>query len=425
MNIGILGLGTVGSGVINVIAKNKDEINKRTGTDIKVIIAAVSDLNKNRLCDTGDIKITNNPYEVINNPDIEVVIELIGGNKLARDLVEKALDNKKHVITANKALIATFGDELVLKARKNNVNLLFEGTVAGGIPIIKVLKEGLTANKITKLVGIINGTTNFIITKMQQENSDFAEVLKEAQDLGYAEADPTFDIEGIDAAHKLTILSAIAFGTNFEFDKIYIEGITKIEAEDIKFAHELGYIVKHLGIAKIVDNDVELRVHPTLIPKSKLLANVNGVMNAVVVKGNALGNTLYYGAGAGSEATASAVIADLIDIIKCKSVNNIKGWNSQNDFIVKPIESITSIYYLRILATDKPGVLSDITKTLADKNISIELVIQKQHDENNNSHIAIITNEVKERIITMAVREIEEYGFVHGGIKILRVENLD
>lgn len=425
MNIGILGLGTVGSGVINVIAKNKDEINKRTGTDIKVIIAAVSDLNKNRLCDTDGIKITNDPYEVINNPDIEVVIELIGGNKLARDLVEKALDNKKHVITANKALIATFGDELVLKARKNNVNLLFEGTVAGGVPIIKVLKESLTANKITKLVGIINGTTNFIMTKMQQENSDFAEVLKEAQDLGYAEADPTFDIEGIDAAHKLTILAAIAFGTNFEFDKIYIEGITKIEAEDIKFAHELGYIVKHLGIAKIVDNDVELRVHPTLIPKSKLLANVNGVMNALVVKGNALGNTLYYGAGAGSEATASAVIADLIDIIKCKSVNNIKGWNSQNDFIVKSIESITSIYYLRILATDKPGVLSDITKTLADKNISIELVIQKQHDENNNSHIAIITNEVKERIITMAVREIEEYGFVHGGIKILRVENLD
>ncbi len=425
MNIGILGLGTVGSGVINVIAKNKDEINKRTGTDIKVIIAAVSDLNKNRLCDTDGIKITNDPYEVINNPDIEVVIELIGGNKLARDLVEKALDNKKHVITANKALIATFGDELVLKARKNNVNLLFEGTVAGGVPIIKVLKESLTANKITKLVGIINGTANFIITKMQQENSDFAEVLKEAQDLGYAEADPTFDIEGIDAAHKLTILAAIAFGTNFEFDKIYIEGITKIEAEDIKFAHELGYIVKHLGIAKIVDNDVELRVHPTLIPKSKLLANVNGVMNAVVVKGNALGNTLYYGAGAGSEATASAVIADLIDIIKCKNVNNIKGWNSQNDFMVKPIESITSIYYLRILATDKPGVLSDITKTLADKNISIELVIQKQHDENNNSHIAIITNEVKERIITMAVREIEEYGFVHGGIKILRVENLD
>ncbi len=425
MNIGILGLGTVGGGVVNVLSKNENEIFARTGEKINVTHGAVKSISEPRICSDGDINITEDAFEVVNNPEIDVILELIGGTTIAKELVIQAINNNKHVITANKALIATHGNELLTLAKQKNVHLLFEAAVAGGIPILKSLEQGLSANKIELVAGIINGTGNFILTEMRDKGRDFADVLKEAQDLGYAEADPTFDVEGIDAAHKLAILASIAFGCELQMDKVSTEGISQISGEDVMFATELNYSIKHLGIAKKVDGELQMRVHPTLIPKTQLLANVDGVMNAVLVRGNAVGPTLYYGAGAGDEATASAVIADLVDIIKNTVSHDVLGWKSLVEIPNCDTNDIESVFYLRLLATDKPGTLADITTTLAKHNISVESVIQKQIDAQNNAHIAIITNNVKTANLKAAITEIQSHKFIQEDVKIIHVENLD
>jgi homoserine dehydrogenase len=339
--------------------------------------------------------------------------------------VETAIKNGKHVITANKALIAKHGNKLIQLANKNKVRLLFEASVAGGIPIIKSLEQGLSANKIESLAGIINGTGNFILTEMKEKNRDFDDVLKEAQELGYAEADPTFDVEGIDAAQKLAILAAIAFGTELQFDKVFTKGISNITTEDIKYASELGYTIKHLGIAKRVGNGIELRVHPTLISNEEIIANVNGVMNAVLVKGDALGTSLYYGAGAGEEATASSVIADLIDIINNQTSNHILGWKSQEKLTVIDTDSIDSEFYLRLLVSNMKGVLAKITGIFHQYNVSIEELIQKQIDENNNAHIVIITNKVNTKDIMGIKTAIETSDFNQEDMQIIHVESFD
>ncbi|MCS5592407.1 MAG: homoserine dehydrogenase [Gammaproteobacteria bacterium] len=425
MKVGILGLGTVGGGVVNVLRKNGDSIQRRTGESIRVVLAGVRDITQDRICDTSDIELTEDPFTVVNHPDIDVVLELIGGTELSKDLVETAISNGKHVITANKALIAKHGNELIQLANDNKVRLLFEASVAGGIPIIKALEQGLSANKIESLVGIINGTGNFILTEMKDKGRDFADVLKEAQALGYAEADPTFDVEGIDAAHKLSILAAIAFGTELQFDQVYTKGISEITAEDIKYATDLGFTIKHLGIAKKVGDSIEMRVHPTLINNGQLIANVNGVMNAVLVKGDALGTSLYYGAGAGDEATASAVIADLIDIINNQTSNHILGWKSQEKPKVLCPDLIESEFYMRLLVSDKRGVLADITTIFSNNNVSIESLIQKQVDADNNAHIAIITNKIRTENIQAIKAEIEACEFNQDSVKIIHIETLD
>ncbi len=425
MKIGILGLGTVGGGVVNVLSKNHQEISRRCGSDISIEIAAVKDLKQKRICSTDGFKLTENSNDVVNHPDVEVVLELIGGTSIAKDLTEKALKNKKHVITANKALIAKHGNELLKLAKDNSVSILFEASVAGGIPILKSLGQGLTANKIDLVAGIINGTGNFIMTEMKEKGRDFDDVLKEAQALGYAEADPTFDIEGIDAAHKLAILASIAFGVELNFEAVSTEGISQVDPEDISIADELGYIIKHLGVAKKIDGLIDTRVHPTLIPKKRLLANVNGVMNAVLIKGNAVGPTLYYGPGAGDEATASAVIADLVDLVKGTHSNDEFSWKQleKANYIEK--DNVESIFYLRILASDKPGVLADITSILAKHNISVESVVQKQIDADNNAHIAIITNKILTKEMNKAINEIQAHDYITGTVKIIPVETLD
>jgi len=425
VNIGILGLGTVGGGVVNVLNKNKNEIFARTGEQINIIQAAVKDISEPRICPDEGFELTEDAYLVVNNPEINIVLELIGGTTIAKDLVETAIKNGKHVITANKALIATHGNELLALAKDNNVHLLFEASVAGGIPILKALEQGLSANQVELVAGIINGTGNFILTEMRDKGRDFADVLKEAQELGYAEADPTFDVEGIDAAHKLVILASIAFGCELQFNHALTEGISQIESEDVAFATEMGYSIKHLGIAKKINDQLQMRVHPTLIPKTQLLANVDGVMNAVLVKGNAVGPTLYYGAGAGDEATASAVIADLVDIVKDTVSQDVLGWKEFKQIPNCPSDDIESIFYLRLLASDKPGVLADITSILAKHNISVETVVQKQIDQQNNAHIAMITNMVKTSELNEAVVEIQKHNSIQQDVKIIHVETLD
>jgi len=425
MKIGILGLGTVGGGVVNVLRKNSDSIERRTGVKIHMPHAAVKSLDEPRICDDGDINITEDAFEVVNNPEIDVVLELIGGTTIAKELVIVAINNNKHVITANKALIATHGNELLALAKEKNVHLLFEAAVAGGIPILKSLEQGLSANKIELVAGIINGTGNFILSEMKEKGRDFADVLAEAQALGYAEADPTFDIEGIDAAHKLCILAAIAFGTELQFDKVYTKGISEVTAEDIKYATELGYTIKHLGIAKRCGDAIEMRVHPTLIANDQLIANVNGVMNAVLVKSNALGTSLYYGAGAGDEATASAVIADLIDIINDQKSGHILGWKSQEKPEVLVSDLIESEFYLRLLVSDKKGVLAEITQIFSQNNVSIESLVQKQVDGNNNAHIAVITNRIPTQGIRAVKLAIEACEFNQANVKIIHIESLD
>jgi len=425
MKVGILGLGTVGGGVVNVLRKNSDSIERRTGETIQVVLAGVRDVNQDRICDTSDIKLTEDPFAVVNHPDVDVVLELIGGTELSKDLVETAINNGKHVITSNKALIAKHGNELIQLANDNKVRLLFEASVAGGIPIIKALEQGLSANKIESVMGIINGTSNFILSEMKEKNRDFADVLAEAQALGYAEADPTFDVEGIDAAHKLSILAAIAFGTELQFDQVYTKGISEVTSEDIKYATELGYTIKHLGIAKRAGDAIEMRVHPTLIANDQLIANVNGVMNAIVVKGDALGTSLYYGAGAGDEATASAVIADLIDIINNQTSNHILGWKSQEKPEVLDADLIESEFYLRLLVSDKKGVLAEITQIFYANNVSIESLVQKQVDGDNNAHIAIITNKILTRDIQAVKLAIEACEFNQDSVKIIHIETLD
>lgn len=433
VKIGILGLGTVGCGTVNVLARNAQEITRRAGREIRVVQAAARDLKKQRDCDTTNIELTTDPYDVVNNPDIDVIVELIGGDDPARELVLRAIENGKHVVTANKALIAVHGNEIFEAASKKGVMVAFEAAVAGGIPIIKAIREGLSGNQIEWLAGIINGTGNFILTEMRDGGRDFDDVLKEAQKLGYAEADPAFDVDGIDAAHKLTILAAIAFGIPLQFDKAYIEGITKITRDDLSYAEELGYRIKHLGIARRVDHGVELRVHPTLIPERRLIANVDGVMNAVLVKGDAVGPTLYYGAGAGAEPTASAVVADIVDVVRTLTSdpnNRVPHLAFQadalSDLSILPMEEVETAYYLRMQAEDRPGVLAEVTRILGDLEISIEAILQKEPKAGQSRvTIIILTHRIKEQNMNAAINKIESLAAIQGSITRIRLEHLN
>ena len=432
VKIGVLGLGTVGSGTVNVLRRNIKEITRRAGRDIEISRAADRDFDTPKNCNTDGIALTMDAHDIVCDPEIQVVVELIGGTGIARELVLEAIANGKHVVTANKALIALHGNELFARAQEKGVTIAFEAAVAGGIPIIKAMREGLAANRIEWLAGIINGTGNFILTEMRDKGRDFADVLTEAQALGYAEADPTFDVEGIDAAHKLTIMASIAFGIPLQFDKAYTEGISKIAQEDVKYASELGYRIKHLGIAKKTAQGVELRVHPTLIPQRRLLANVDGVMNAVLVKGDAVGPTLYYGAGAGSEATASAVVADIVDVVRALTTdpeNRVPHLAFQPDALADtPILSMSEVvtsYYLRIHTEDKPGVLADITRILGDQGISIEAILQKQpEDHNGNVPIIMLTQEIAEKNMDAAIAQIEALNTVNDSVMRIRMESL-
>ena len=432
VKVGVLGLGTVGCGTANILSRNADEIARRAGRGIEISIASVGDIKKQRACDTSKIKLTDDPYKVVSNSNVEIVLELIGGTELARKLVLKAIDNGKHVVTANKALIALHGNEIFQHAQDKGVTVAFESAVAGGIPIIKAIREGLAGNSIQWLAGIINGTGNFILTEMRDKSRDFDEVLKEAQQLGYAEADPTFDIEGIDAAHKLTILASIAFGVPLQFDKVFTEGITKITRADVAYASELGYRIKHLGIAKRTTNGLELRVHPTLIPHRRLIANVDGVMNAVVVKADALGPSLYYGAGAGAEPTGSAVVADLVDVVRALTSdpeNRVPHLAFQpgalSDIPVLSMDDVSTSYYLRIQVQDRPGVLAEVTKIFADHAISIDSIIQKEPQANATSvPVVILTHETIEQNMNQAIYEIENLQAVTDKIMRIRLETL-
>lgn len=431
VNIGICGLGTVGGGTFNVLTRNNRSINARSGCSINITHIGARRANPN--CDTGDIKVSADIFDVAEAPNVDILVELIGGTGIAKELVERALQNKKHVVTANKALIAEFGNELFRIAQLNNVTISYEAAVAGGIPIISALREGLSANSIEWLAGIINGTGNFILTEMRDKAREFGDVLKEAQELGYAEADPTFDVEGIDAAHKLVILSSIAFGMPLQFDKVFCEGISKISPQDVAYAGELGYSIKHLGITRRRENNgIELRVHPTLIPKTRLIANVDGVMNAVLVKGDAVGPTLYYGAGAGGEATASAVISDIVRVsrsVGTKAEVDVPHLGFEPDSLenlnVLPINETETAYYLRISALDQPGVLSNVTQILSDAGISIEALIQKEPKE-GQGHVPVIllTNRAIEKNIMSAIEKIEQLDSVEGKVVRIRMEVL-
>lgn len=432
VKIGVLGLGTVGGGTVNVLQRNAGEISRRAGREIKVTRASVKNLNRERICDTNGIQISIDPYEIINDPEIDIVLELIGGDSFAKDLVLKAIDNGKHVVTANKALIALHGNEVFSSASRTGVMVAFEAAVAGGIPIIKALREGLSGNQIEWLAGIINGTGNFILTEMRDKGRNFDDVLAEAQALGYAEADPTFDVEGIDAGHKLTILASIAFGIPLQFNKVYTEGISKITQEDVAYAEELGYRIKHLGIARKMSAGIELRVHPTLIPERRLIANVDGVMNAIVVQGDAVGPTLYYGAGAGADPTASAVVADVIDVVRALTTdpeNHVPHLAFQADALsdqpILSMQEVQTAYYLRLTAEDKPGVMAEITRILADHQISIEAIIQKQPQQDERSlPIILLTQKTQEQEMNAAISKIENLSTVTGHVTHIRVETL-
>ena len=432
VNVGLLGLGTVGGGTFNVLRRNASEIARRAGRGIQITHAAAREYDPARMPGIAGIKITQDGFEVVDNPDIDIVVELIGGYSPARELVLKAIANGKHVVTANKALIAMHGEEIFQAAQDKGVMVAFEAAVGGGIPIIKAIREGLAANQIEWLAGIINGTGNFILTEMRDKGRDFNEVLAEAQALGYAEADPTFDVEGIDAAHKLTILASIAFGIPLQFKKTYTEGISKITRADVEYAEELGYRIKHLGFARRTAKGVELRVHPTLIPERRLIANVDGVMNAVLVKGDAVGPTLYYGAGAGAEPTASAVVADLVDVTRVLTAdpgNRVPHLafqpNALSDIPILSMEDIETAYYLRLLALDRPGVLADITRILGDLGISIEAIIQKEAaPEETRVPIILLTHVVREGQMNQAIANIEALDSVDGKVTRIRLEYL-
>lgn len=432
VKIGIIGLGTVGGGSVNVLKRNAEEIARRAGRQIVVTRASAKDLSKQRICDTAGIALTTDPYEIINDPEIEIVLELIGGAGVVKDMVLAAIANHKHVVTANKSLIALHGNEIFAKASEQGVIVAFEAAVAGGIPIIKAIREGLSGNQIEWLAGIINGTGNFILTEMRDKGRDFYDVLAEAQALGYAEADPTFDVEGIDAGHKLTILASIAFGIPLQFNKVYTEGITQITRADVKYAEQLGYRIKHLGIARKTKEGIELRVHPTLIPERRLIANVNGVMNAIVVKGDAVGPTLYYGAGAGAEPTASSVVADVIDVVRALTSdpeNRVPHLafqaDSLHDISVLPPEQFKTAYYLRLNAEDKPGVLADVTRILAQHHISIDSIIQlKPLDDCALVPVILLTQITLEKEMNAAIAEMEALPTVSGKINRIRLETL-
>ncbi len=433
IKIGLLGLGTVGGGTVSVLTRNMNEIARRAGREIVISHAAAREYNADEIEGLDKIgHISDDAFAVVNEPEVDVVIELIGGYSPARELVLEAIANGKHVVTANKALIATHGNEIFSAAQEKGVTVAFEAAVAGGIPIIKAMREGLAANQIQWAAGIINGTGNFILSEMRDKGRDFDDVLKEAQALGYAEADPTFDIEGIDAAHKLTIIGSIAFGIPLQFEKTYTEGITRIEQVDVLYANELGYRIKHLGIAKKTEKGIELRVHPTMIPERRLIANVDGVMNAVLVYGDAVGPTLYYGAGAGALPTASAVVADVVDTVRALTSdpeNRVPHLafqpDAMSDIPVLDIEDIQTAYYLRLSAVDRPGVLADITAILGKSNISIEAIIQKQPID-GSTHVPIIflTQQVQERNMNEAIGHIESLDSVSGKIARIRLEKL-
>lgn len=432
IKVGLLGIGTVGAGTFNVLQRNQEEIVRRAGRGIE--IAIVADLNTERAREiTGGLcEVVSDGNLVVNHPEVDVVIELIGGYGIAKDLVMKAIANGKHVVTANKALLATHGNEIFRAAQEKGVMVAFEAAVAGGIPIIKALREGLTANRIQWIAGIINGTTNFILSEMRDKGLDFATVLKQAQALGYAEADPTFDIEGIDAAHKATIMASIAYGIPMQFDKAHVEGITQLEATDIRYAEQLGYRIKLLGITKRTDQGIELRVHPTLIPAKRLIANVEGAMNAVLVQGDAVGATLYYGKGAGAEPTASAVIADLVDITRLAGAEPGHRVpylafqpNAMSDLAILPMSEVVTSYYLRMHVADQTGVLADVTRILADSAISIDAMLQKEPAEGEaRTDIVILTHQTQEKNIVSALAKIEALPSVFGAVTKLRLEEL-
>lgn len=429
VKIGLLGLGTVGQGTAQVLAKNAQEIARRAGRSIDVVHTCSR--NESMAAELGlSANLTQDPFAVVNNPDVEIVVELFGGEVPARELVMTAIKNGKHVVTANKALIAEHGNEIFAAAQQHGVTVGFEAAVAGGIPIIKTIREGLAGNSIEWLAGIINGTANYILTEMGDKGSDFDSVLADAQALGYAEADPTFDVEGIDAAHKLTILASIAFGIPLQFDQVTISGITAVTPRDIDYAKELGYRFKHLGIAKRTEQGIELRVQPTLVPKKQLIAHVNGVMNAVLVKGDAVGPTLQYGAGAGSLATASSVVADLVDIARALTTdpeNRVPHLAFQPDALtdlpILPKQDVESAFYLRLRATDESGVLANITKALADRQISIEAFLQKEPEESGAEvDIILLTNKVRQQQVEEAMVELAMLSTITEEIACFHVE---
>jgi homoserine dehydrogenase len=438
IQVGVMGLGTVGGGVFEVLRRNQEEIRRRAGRGIEVTMVSRRDVAKARALVGDAAQVVADPRAIIANPEIDIVVELIGGYDLARELVLEAIAAGKHVVTANKALLAVHGTEIFEAARAKGVMVAFEAAVAGGIPIIKALREGLTANRIQWLAGIINGTTNFILSEMRDKGLDFDVVLKEAQRLGYAEADPTFDIEGVDAAHKATIMSAIAFGIPVQFDKAYIEGITKLGAADIRYAEQLGYRIKLLGITKRRDSGIELRVHPTLVPSKRLIANVEGAMNAVVVQGDAVGSTLYYGKGAGSEPTASAVIADLVDVTRLHTAdpqNRVPHLAFQPDAMsplpILPMDEIVTSYYLRLRVADQAGVLAKVTGILAAANISIDAVLQREADEvcaeggEPQTDVIILTHDTREGTMNAALAQMQALPTVLAPITRIRKEELN
>jgi len=430
VKVGICGLGTVGGGTFNVLQRNATEIARRAGRGIEVAQIAARHLNP--ACSLGDTEIVDDVFAVVNNPEIDIIVELIGGSTVAREVVLQAIANGKHVVTANKALIAVHGNEIFHAASEKGVMVAFEASVAGGIPIIKALREGLAANQIDWVAGIINGTGNFILTEMRDKGRTFEDVLAEAQALGYAESDPTFDVEGIDAAHKLTILASIAFGIPLQFDKAYTEGITKLTTADVNYAEAFGYRIKHLGMARRTADGVELRVHPTLIPADRLIANVNGVMNAVMVNGDAVGSTLYYGAGAGAEPTASAVVADIIDVVRTLTTdpnNRVPHLafraDSLSDFPVLSVEDVHTAYYLRLHAKDRPGVLAKVATILSEQGINIESIIQKEVEEQDGLvPIILMTHRVREKSMNEAIAALESLDDIAAPLMRIRVEQL-
>ncbi len=432
INVGLLGIGTVGGGTFTVLSRNREEIARRAGREIRIGMVAEKDIEKARKIVGDAATIVADAARVVENPDIDIVIELIGGYTVAKDLVLRAINHGKHVVTANKAMLAMHGNEIFAAAQAKGVIVAFEAAVCGGIPIIKALREGLTANRIEWIAGIVNGTSNFILSEMRDKGLPFDTVLKEAQARGYAEADPTFDIEGVDAAHKTTILSALAFGIPMQFTKAYTEGITKLTQDDIKYAEQLGYRIKLLGITKRTERGIELRVHPTLIPTRRLIANVEGVMNAVLIKGDAVGQTMYYGAGAGAEPTASAVVADLVDIARTLTTdpgNRVPHLAFQPDQLtniaILPMEDVVTSYYLRMRVLDQPGVLADITRILADRSISIDAMVQREPGEGEDQvDIIMLTHETREKNVNDAIARIEGLPVVTGRVTRIRLEEL-
>jgi homoserine dehydrogenase len=432
ISVGLLGIGTVGGGTFKVLQRNEAEITRRAGRPIRITKVADKNLVLAKEVTGGTVALTDDAFSVVRDPSIDIVIELIGGYGIAKELVLEAIANGKHVVTANKALLAVHGNEIFAAARAKGVMVAFEAAVAGGIPIIKAVREGLSANRIQWIAGIINGTTNFILSEMRDKGLPFADVLKEAQRLGYAETDPTFDIEGIDAAHKITILSALAFGIPMQFAKAHVEGISQLEADDIKYAEQLGYRIKLLGITKKRPDGIELRVHPTLIPARRLIANVEGAMNAVLVQADAVGATLYYGKGAGAEPTASAVIADLVDVTRMQTAdpeNRVPHMAFQPDAVqdtpILPLSEVESAYYLRLRVEDKPGVLADITRILADQQISIDAMIQREPGEGESqTDIIMLTHITREKNVDAAIAKIRSLPVVKRDVIRLRMEEL-